>query len=109
VTVAAPGLNIVSTVHLRFCDVDWLCIEGQPYAVASGTSFAAPIVSGLAALLISRNPFLSPEGVRQMLRASAEPLPDGDTPNWDGAGRVNMRAALQIQRFYLGAPGVIRE
>ena len=109
VAFAAPGQNIVSTVPLRFCNNGWFCVEGQPYAIASGTSFAAPIVSGLAALIVSRHPNLSPDGVRRMIAATAENLPDGATPNWDGAGRIRMRAALSLPRYSLGTPGVAKQ
>lgn len=42
----------------------------QPYL---GTSFAAPAVSGAAALLIQRYPHLSPAQVRELIRAAAQP------------------------------------
>jgi len=109
VTVAAPGLNIISTVPPNFCNVTWLCVQDGPYALASGTSFAAPLVSGLAALLISHTPYLSPEAVRAIITTTAEPLPDEGTANWDGAGRIRMRQALNSPRFYLGVPGVSRQ
>ncbi len=110
VAVAAPGLNIISTVPKQFCATAWLCVQGdQPYALASGTSFAAPLVSALAALIVSRTPNLSPDAVRHLIQATAEPLPDGATPNWDGAGRIRMRFALDVRRFYLGAAGLSRQ
>jgi subtilisin family serine protease len=109
VAFAAPGLNIVSTVPPAFCGHGWLCVEDQPYAVASGTSFAAPIVSALAALLLSHQPHLSPRSVREIIASTAEPLPDGATPNWDGAGRIRMREALSQPRFFLGAAGVAKQ
>jgi subtilisin family serine protease len=105
VAVAAPGLNVVSTVPAKYCEA-WRCADGQPYAIASGTSFAAPMVSALAALLISRTPNLSPDAVERIITSSALPLPDGDTPNWAGAGRIRMRAALSQRRFTLGVAGV---
>lgn len=109
VTVAAPGLNIVSTIPPAFCETTWLCVSDGPYAVASGTSFAAPIVSGLAALIISHNPFIGAEAVRTSIIRTAEPLMDGDTPNWDGAGRIRLRAALDQPRYYLGVPGASKQ
>lgn len=109
VTIAAPGLNIISTVPPNFCNVTWLCVNGGPYALASGTSFAAPLVSGLAALLISHTPNLSPAAVKRIMTTTAEPLADGNTPNWDGAGRIRMRAALNSPRFYLGTPGISKQ
>ena len=52
-----PGLNVVSTVSRELC-ATWVCVQDQPYAVASGTSFAAPMVTSLAALIVSKNPFI---------------------------------------------------
>lgn len=109
VAVAAPGLNIISTVPPNFCNVTWLCVQTGPYALASGTSFAAPLVSALAALLVSQTPNLSPDAVLQIIRSTADPLADEDTPNWDGAGRIRMRAALGVKRYYLGAPGASKQ
>jgi thermitase len=108
VAVAAPGLNIVSTVPQSFCGIGWLCVQDGPYALASGTSFAAPLVSALAALIISHNPNISPQEVLRIMQQTAEPMPEGDTPGWAGAGRIRMRAALEVKRFYIGAPGVSR-
>ena len=55
---------------------------------------AAPAVSGLVALLLSKFPGLTGEQVRQVLTASAV---DIDAPGWDvnsGAGRVDVPAML---------------
>lgn len=40
----------------------------------TGTSLAAPIVSGAAALMLSANPCLSADDVKQLLRTTAEPI-----------------------------------
>ncbi len=109
VAVAAPGLNIISTVPPAFCGNGWFCVQGQPYALASGTSFAAPFVSALAALIISHNPNITPEAVLKIMRDTAEPLPDAGTPGWAGAGRIRMRAALNVPRYFLGTPGLVRQ
>ena len=64
------------------------------YARASGSSVAAPLVSGAAALLRSLDPSLSPDAIRTILTASADDI--GDT-GWDhrtGAGRVRVDRAL---------------
>ncbi len=45
------------------------------YATGSGTSFASPIVAGAAALLLVREPTLTPDQVRERLLAAAEPGP----------------------------------
>jgi hypothetical protein len=82
VDVAAPGIDIVST------------LPGNAYGFNLGTSFSTPIVSGLAALLLSQDPARTNEEVRDIIRGTARNLPDDNRPNWDGAGIVDMGAAL---------------
>jgi subtilisin family serine protease len=65
------------------------------YTHVSGTSMAAPYVSGVAALLWSARPELTPQQVREALEASARDL---GTAGWDpafGHGMVHARDALQ--------------
>lgn len=57
----------------------------QRYDGFQGTSMAAPHVSGVAALLLSKTPTLKPDTVRSLLVNSTRPFPDG---TWC-AGRVN--------------------
>lgn len=64
VDLIAPGARILSTA------------PGGSYRVMTGTSMAAPHVSGAAALLLALEPGLTPEQVRQCLKHAAEPLPD---------------------------------
>jgi subtilisin family serine protease len=108
VDVVAPGTDVVSTVPQALCDGRWLCAGGQPYSVASGTSFAAAQVAALAALIRSHSPALTTNEVQFVIRAAAYPLPDGATPGWSGAGRIRMRRALDAILFRIGAPGVAR-
>lgn len=62
VHVAAPGVNIVSTV------------PGGGYDSYSGTSMATPHVSGIAALLLANNPNLSYRELKRSIISSARPL-----------------------------------
>ena len=64
----------------------------------SGTSMASPHATGVAALVLSRNPALAPAQVRQVLRSSANDL---GAPGWDpmfGHGRINARRAVEMAR-----------
>ena len=96
VDVVAPGIDISSTVPSKLCGRNWKCIASQPYSQDSGTSFAAPLVSGLAGLLISRNPGLSNEDVRAIIKSTADPLTDQNGPDRVGAGRIRMKQALEF-------------
>ncbi len=88
VDVAAPGVRIFST------DL------GFGYDEGDGTSFSTPMVSGLAALLLAQNPLRTNEQIRDIIKATARDLPDSGTPNWDGAGRIDVAAALGEQGIY---------
>ncbi|MBI6546941.1 MAG: peptidase S8 [Cyanobacteria bacterium NC_groundwater_1444_Ag_S-0.65um_54_12] len=104
--VAAPGYGIWSTfptyeVSLtRFAKEhpDALPPEDKiqlNYAALSGTSQAAPIVSGIAALLRAANPQMSPQQVRDKLMKTAKDLgPVGFDPHY-GAGMADAVLALQ--------------
>jgi subtilisin family serine protease len=64
VDVFAPGSDINSTS------------PGNDYDSASGTSFAAPVVSGIAAMLMAYYPALTAADVRRIILESAVPLRD---------------------------------
>lgn len=79
VDLVAPGEAIQSTA------------PNAHWTLLSGTSMAAPHVSGVAALLLSKLPGLTPEQVGTLLRSSADRLP---TERFTGAGRLNAARAL---------------
>lgn len=86
VDLVAPGVGIYTTQR------------GGGYAAWTGTSFAAPLVSGVAALVWSANPALRPATVEGILLATATDLgAEGDDAQF-GAGRVNARAAVALAR-----------
>jgi subtilisin family serine protease len=108
VGVVAIGEGIIGTVPKGTCKTFLPCIDKfDTYATGDGTSFSAPQVAGLAALMLSRNPRLTPDQVISIIKATADPLPAGDRPGWAGAGRINMLKAL-VPQFRIGAPGTAR-
>jgi membrane-anchored mycosin MYCP len=92
VDVAAPGESVVSLNSSGNGLVNSL--NGQSDSIPlSGTSYAAPVVSGLAALIRSRFPKLTARQVMQRIEATAH-HPSG---GWDplvGAGVVDFLAAV---------------
>lgn len=60
VDVAAPGENIFST------------LPGNHYGYMTGTSQATAFVSGIAALLLAKDPTLSPQRLREIIMASVD-------------------------------------
>jgi serine protease AprX len=63
------------------------------YIRGSGTSQAAAVTSGLAALLLQAHPDWTPDQVKRALKSTAVPI-SGVNANSQGAGRVNLTAAM---------------
>ena len=64
----------------------------------SGTSMAAPVVSGTVALLLDTNPNLKPNLVKAILMYSAQPLSGFNTVE-QGAGEINIDGAVRLSKF----------
>ena len=89
--LVAPGKSIVS-LRNPGCAVDQEHPEarvGDRFFRGSGTSQAAAVVAGAAALLIQEWPDLRPDGVKAMLTSSADPLPGADRAS-AGAGAIDL-------------------
>lgn len=68
------------------------------YNLTSGTSFAAPHVSGAAAILLQKNPTLSPQQIRSIISTTADPVSDTFGTLFpqeiSGVGRLNITKAF---------------
>jgi len=64
------------------------------YQMTSGTSFSAALVSGIAALLLERNPALKPNDVRKILTSTARDLGAPGRDDLFGAGQADAFAAV---------------
>ncbi len=99
--VAAPGRKIVSlrspgsTLDVLLPDrlVAGLDPLVPAYFRLSGTSMAAPIVTGVVALMLEGSPALTPAQVKSRLKGTATPLAYGSSET-TGSGLVNAVAAL---------------
>ncbi len=81
------------------CPGQSLClVVDDTHAVSTGTSMAAPQVSGAAALLLSRDPTLTQPEVLALLQTSAR-RPRGEVlvEQQVGAGALDVAAALSVQ------------
>jgi len=106
--LVAPGNRLISLrVPASYIDRTWpenripvsSYITDPPanlkpqYFKLSGTSTAAPVVAGIAALMLQEDPTLTPDDVKARLMASADPIP-GAPALAEGAGAVDAPAAL---------------
>lgn len=80
VAVAAPGVDIIAPA------------PNGAYQVTSGTSIATAHASGVAALLLARDPKLTPAGVRRALVRSAHAVPGARRDV--GAGVIDALSAV---------------
>ena len=83
VDISAPGTDIISTD------------TGGMYSTMTGTSMATPFISGVSALILSKNPYLSADEVESILIKSSKDLGIKGKDNYFGYGRVDAAAALK--------------
>lgn len=83
IAVAAPGVDVL------------LPAPRASYALQTGTSVSAALVSGVVALMLERRPAASPAEIRKWLAATAAPLGGGGRPDEFGAGLVDARRAAE--------------
>ncbi len=102
-TAAANSLRGILSLKSKDCDSSnpyGMCPSslwvGNNYLRQTGTSMAAPHVSGLAALILANHPAFTPEEVRQVLRVSSDDVYTAGFDIKTGAGRVNATAALDV-------------
>ncbi len=108
-TIVAPGVDTVSlrpstlaavtTVEGLTSNDKGLSPSDLPfYTTGSGTSYSAPQVAGVIALMLEANPNLTPAQIRDILQRTATPLP----PYYMyevGAGMLNAQAAVLESAF----------
>ena len=82
IALAAPGVDI------------FLPAPGGKYQMTSGTSFSAAYVSGLAALMMERNPRLAPAEARAILTRTARDLGLPGRDDLFGAGEADAFGAV---------------
>ncbi len=85
-TLIAPGENITAASPATLNG-------GAYYSVESGTSFAAPHVAGVVALMLQANPALTPKDIKRILMQTAAPTLERDRSE-TGAGLLDVWAAL---------------
>ncbi|WP_249040270.1 S8 family peptidase [Streptomyces chryseus] len=81
-TIAAPGVEIISAKNTG------------GYSGVDGTSPATALASGVTALMLAKNPDLTPAQTRAILMRTAQAPPGGHNP-LVGAGQINAAAAVR--------------
>lgn len=92
--IVAPGEDILSTY------------KNNEYRTSTGTSYSAPIVAGVVALILDQNPNLTFTQVKSILQESATKI--GNKEDYDssghnifyGYGKVNAGAAVELAKNY---------
>lgn len=74
----------------------------KPYLSLTGTSMAAPVVTGTVALMLQANPSLTPNLVKAILQYTAQLQPDVH-PLRQGGGFLNTKGAVDLARFFVTA------
>ena len=74
-------------------------LSTMPYLSLSGTSMAAPVVSGSVALMLQANPNLTPNLIKAILQYTAQEYP-GYSVLRQGAGFLNTLGAVRLAKFY---------
>jgi serine protease AprX len=104
--VVAPGTGIVSlsvegsTLYKNYPNFllgGLLRWGSKPYMSLTGTSMAAPMVAGTAALMIQANPRLTPNLVKGIIEYTAQNY--GYDAMTQGAGFLNTQGAVQLAKF----------
>lgn len=104
VDIAAPGTDILSTWDSRSARQESFPVNGEGnsrYGIISGTSMAAPVVTGLVALIKSVRPDLSPDEVEAVITSTATDLGSpGPDPQF-GAGLIDANRAVAAAIAYV--------
>lgn len=99
IDISAPGSAILSTYHNNY----------EPnYSAISGTSMASPMVAGLAGLVLSLNPDMPQQQVKDCILNSADDISASNPayPGQLGSGRINAHAAVLCAQALVNAPPI---
>ncbi len=98
VSLAVPGSTFYTT-RASSLVAGSIPLGYYPYLSLTGTSMAAPVVSGTVALMLQANPSLTPNLIKGILQYTSQPYA-GYKPLEQGTGFLNTLGAVRLARFY---------
>lgn len=118
--ISAPGSNVASSIS-SYTDNDFTPLttvefngRTYPFSKFSGTSMSSPAVTGICALMLDANPYLSARQVKEIITETARLDqhtgvigPEG-SPLW-GHGKINAYAAIQLALITVGTQEIVDE
>jgi serine protease AprX len=102
-SLSAPGSRLYNSLS-SFLLPGTVPSSFLPYLSLTGTSMAAPVVTGTVALMLQANPFLTPNAVKAILQYTAQNSPVYNTLT-EGSGLLNARGAVQLARYFADQSG----
>jgi serine protease AprX len=91
--------SLITPMATNSLGVPVLSSTFRPYLTLSGTSMAAPVVSGTVALMLEANPTLTPNLVKAILQFTAQ-VYNGYDSLTQGAGFLNSRGAVVLAEYF---------
>lgn len=95
ITISAPGSYIYTTNR------------GGGYGAWNGTSFSSPLTAGLAALILSVNPALTNQQVKEIILQNADDLGAAGFDQYFGNGRINVVKSLLAAQTLVPQPDTL--
>jgi serine protease AprX len=96
---AAAPYSTLATTHADYLVGGSGNGSETPYLSLTGTSMAAPVVTGTIALMLQKNPELTPNAVKGILQYTAQAM-EGEPFLAQGAGLLNVAGAVRMAEFF---------
>jgi len=105
ITLSAPGGDLpVGDLVYSTAFTGTTVPEEPTYMVGRGTSFSAPLVSGVAALILARNPLLTGGRVQDIIAGTTRKFPTGSICSTSQCGSGMLDAAAAVGSTFPNGP-----
>ena len=118
--ISAPGVSVASSISSytdnTFTQIAFVDFDGRtyPFARFSGTSMASPMVTGVVALILEANPYLSSQQVKEIIIITAREdnntgiIPQTGSIQW-GWGKIDAYQAVRLALTTIGIEEIDHE